>query len=333
MRLSKIIQILLFSNKPYRFLLLACLLILSGIFIKRPSPVKIERRKSTTFRAVITTLVRSDARSIYLAMNMIHSVLRYHSYPNSSQAYPFLIFHDHDFTSLMRQQILSCVLATYPLANISFALVPFNTTVRPSESSPPGKTIGYRMMCRFWIYDIFHHPAIRQGQYDYLMRMDDDSYFSDRVPYDIFQDMHNENLDYVYRGVYSESAEAMDIVLGRYLTDLLVRLRSCVYNNFFAIRLQWYYQAKLVQSFIHELVKDDLILREYIGDGCVHSAMLKLDKKVRRKQITAVAYGHNWHVMRAFERVWMFAPANNFIKEINETCAQLGLTSSGGPRA
>lgn len=331
MRLPKMIRILLFSNKPYRFVLLASLIILSGIFIKRSPLLKNPTRKSANFRAVITTLVRSDDRSIYLVMNMIHSVLRYHPYPNSSnQSYPFLIFHDHNFTLLMRQQILSCVLNTYPLANISFALVYFNTTVKPSRSSPQSKSIGYRLMCRFWIYDIFYHPAIVQGQYDYLMRMDDDSYFFDRVSYDLFQHMHHTDLDYIYRALYDEPTEVMNMILAQYVDDLLVRLNYCIYNNFFAIRLQWYYQTKSIQAFIHDLLKDDLILREYIGDGCVHGAMLKLNSKTNRRQIVTTAYGHNYHVLPMFQRSWKFNPTQNFVREINETCARLALISPNG---
>ena len=53
--------------------------------------------------------------------------------------------------------------------------------------------------------------------------------------------------------------------------------RGCIYNNFFMIRLKWFYESKQVQSFLRELIQDDLMLRQYIGDGCVHAAMLKID--------------------------------------------------------
>jgi hypothetical protein len=49
------------------------------------------------------------------------------------------------------------------------------TSIQPSKESPVDKKkIGYRLMYRFWTYDVFYHPAIVQGRYDYLMRMDED---------------------------------------------------------------------------------------------------------------------------------------------------------------
>ncbi|CAF3893555.1 unnamed protein product, partial [Rotaria sordida] len=133
----------------------------------------------------------------------------------------------------MRQQILSCIFQTNKQIKISFSLVDFQTTVKPSNTSRLEKPIGYRLMCRFWIYDVFYHPAVRRGK----------------------------NI----------------LKLG------------CIYNNFFVIRLKWYYESKQVQNFVHELIEDDLILREYIGDGCVHSAMLEIDSQANVQQVIYIS--------------------------------------------
>ncbi|CAF4802693.1 unnamed protein product, partial [Rotaria sp. Silwood2] len=71
----------------------------------------IQLNEQIRVRGVIVTLIRSTNRSIFLTINMIHSVI--HFYPTSNGSlYPFIIFHDEAFTSVMRQQILSCVLRT-----------------------------------------------------------------------------------------------------------------------------------------------------------------------------------------------------------------------------
>ena len=313
------VRSIVFSSNVTRLIILVSLLIIFGISLKENFVDQTEK-KFTEVRAIITTLIRSDNRSIYRTINMLHSVLRFHPSSSANRSYPFLIFHDQNFTSSMRQQILSCVHSTYPHANISFALIYFNTTIRPSRASPRGKTIGYRLMCRFWIYDIFYHPAIVQGQYDYLMRMDDDSYFSSPIPYDLFQHMFQHKLDYLYRSLYREPTEIMGMILQKYLDDVFVKTINCIYNNFFIIRLQWYYQTKGIQSFIRDLLQDNLILREYIGDGCVHGAMLKLDNKTRWRQSVTIDYGHNFHIMPASQSNWRFRVKDTFIKEINQTC-------------
>jgi hypothetical protein len=278
-------------------------------------------KKFNKTRGVIVTIIRSTNRSILLTINMIHSVTQFHS-TSDGHPYPFLIFHDPSFTSSMREQILSCVLKNNSQINISFALIDFQTSVRPANGSRMDKPMGYRLMCRFWTYDVFYHPAVIQGRYDYLMRMDDDSYFSDATTIDLFQYANIKNLDYIYRSRYRESIERIEPILQRFLNSS-PQLLSCIYNNFFVIRLKWYYESERVRSFVQELIRDDLILREYIGDGCVHAVMLKVDNEVKAKHVTRFSYGHNTHVMAWGRRQYVFKLVNDFYKEINKSCRQL----------
>ncbi|CAF3361312.1 unnamed protein product [Rotaria sp. Silwood2] len=252
---------------------------------------------------------------------MIHSVIQF--YPTrDGNIYPFVIFHDENFTSVMREQILSCVLKTERKIKVSFARVNFQTSVQPHNTSRANKPIGYRLMCRFWTYDVFYHPAIIQGKYDYLMRMDDDSYFSNVVREDLFLYMYSRKLDYIYRSTYSEPFDPMHSILRRFTKKKTLRL-DCIYNNLFAVRLKWYYESKRIQSFVHELIQDDLILREYIGDGCIHSAMLEIDDQVNVQQVVYISYGHNFHLMPSGYWQWKFHQVNALYEEINKSCEQL----------
>ncbi|CAF1158633.1 unnamed protein product [Adineta ricciae] len=273
--------------------------------------------KSSKTRGVIVTLMRSTNRSASLTINMIHSVMRFHSVrPNTS--YPFLIFHDKNFTSQMKQHILSCTTKYYNQINISFLLINFTTSVRPAKTSQLDKSMSYRLMCRFWTYDVFYHPAVRDGGYEYLMRMDDDSYFADKTKEDLFVYMKRKNLDYGYRTIYFELTEPLHSIS----PDLLKQSEGedeCIYNNFFLIRLKWYYESKEVQKLIGILLKDDLILREYIGDGCVHAAMLNVDPNVRAEHLFNMSYGHNFHVMERNEKSWLFTSVETFYDEIEKS--------------
>jgi hypothetical protein len=316
--MNKIIQILIFSNKPIRFIILAIIIINLGIFGTRRS--FLPENESTPQRGVIVTLVRSNNKSIFLTINMINSVLKFHS-TNGSYLYPFLIFHDQNFTSSFREKMLSCLLKSNKKIKISFALVDFQTKVEVDKGSRLEKPIGYRLMCRFWTYDVFYHPAILQGRYDYLMRMDDDSYFSDDIKKDLFLYMDSRKLDYMYRSVYWEPSTPMEPILKRYLNGSSIWF-ACLYNNFFMIRLKWFYESKQVQSFIRELIQDDLMLRQYIGDGCIHAAMLKIDNQTKIEQNNDIPYGHNYHTMPAGLLRWNFRPVQE-LQDIQNLCQTL----------
>jgi hypothetical protein len=297
------------------------LYIFLSVYYKRPEFAFITFSSNNRFRGVIVTLIRSTNQSILLVINMIHSVNQF--YPTSDgYVYPFLIFHDQNFTSSMRQQILSCTLKSNKKIQISFALVDFQTLIQPSKESPVEKKIGYRLMCRFWTYDVFYHPAIVQGRYDYLMRMDDDSYFSSEVKKDLFLYMDSQKLDYIYRSTYWESRAPMEPILKRFLNETTID-NGCIYNNFCMIRLKWFYESKRVQSFVRELIKDNLMLREYIGDGCAHAAMLKVDNQVKVEHMTDIPYGHNYHIMPSGESRYRFQPMDGLYEEINKSCEQL----------
>jgi hypothetical protein len=317
--MDKIIRTLIFSNTAKRIVFVTSILILFGIFVNHSSFKPMNEHLKP--RGVIVTLIRSDNRSILLVINMIHSITMFHPVDNTSR-YPFLIFHDQNFTSSMQQHILSCVLKSNKQVHISFALADFRTNAQVDIKTRKDKPIGYRLMCRFWSYDVFYHPAIVQGRYDYLMRMDDDSYFSNVIKKDLFVYMNSKNLDYIYRTVYWEDITPMIPILQRFLNKTTIRL-GCIYNNFFIIRLKWFYESKRVQKFLEELIRDNLMLREYIGDGCIHGAMLKIDNQVKHEQFDDVPYGHNTHLLPSGEILALYFSVEGFNEELKKACQQL----------
>ncbi|CAF0878000.1 unnamed protein product [Adineta steineri] len=272
-------------------------------------------------RGVIVTLIRSTNRSIARVINMIHSVILFHS-TNDNFQYPFLLFHDNNFTLALRQQILSCVRYNNKTIQISFVLLNFETNVQQSNKFSKSHPSGYRLMCRFWSYDVFYHPAIVYGNYDYIMRMDDDSYFIDKTNIDLFQYIDREKLDYAYRSWYREDNNALFIIEKTFLNRTFPRV-NCIYNNFFIIRLQWFYRSEGIQRYLHEFIRDDFILREYVGDGCIHAAMLEIDQRVRVKHLTQISYGHNYHIMLPNQQSYFFNYVKEFEQRILNSCHQL----------
>ncbi len=275
-------------------------------------------------RSVFVTLVRSTDRSVMLAINMIHSLAQFHS-TSLKNCYPIIIFHEYDFTLSMRNHILSCVLTAHKhLHNqISFSLIDFNSTISLNIGSKLNKPLGYRMMCRFWSYDVFFHPAIIEGRYKYLMRLDDDSYFSAPLRQDLFCYMDKKKLDYIYRSTYEESTPAMLPVERLFLKNKNKVRTQCIYNNFFIIRLEWFYKSDRVQTFLRVLLRNDRMIREYIGDGCVHAAMLEIDQQAKVRRIGHIPYGHNCHIMPKRSSSMPCIEIQNFYKEFQNSCQEL----------
>ena len=64
---------------------------------------------------------------------------------------------------------------------------------------------GYNHMIKFYLYDIFKHPRLKDVTY--YMRMDTDSYIYSPVCYDPIKRMHEHNLTYAYRVLSMEDKE------------------------------------------------------------------------------------------------------------------------------
>ncbi|CAF0857103.1 unnamed protein product [Adineta steineri] len=276
-------------------------------------------------RGVIVTLIGSTNTSVVRVINMIHSVIQFHSVQENFH-YPFLIFHDQGLTLSKRQYILSCTNYTNKKINILFILLDYQTNAQISPNSTQRPSIGYRLMCRFWSYDVFYHPAIRNQQYDYLMRMDDDSYFLDKTKFDLFEYIHQQKLDYVYRSLYTDTCQALFSIEKKF-TNRTVARTDCIYNNFFLIRLSWFYQSERIQRFLNELIRDDLMIREYIGDGCVHAAMIDIEKNIRIRKLVRIPYGHNYHIMLR-NREGIYNHVNEFFSQMGMSCHQLTIIDS-----
>ncbi|UJR17566.1 hypothetical protein I4U23_004462 [Adineta vaga] len=282
-------------------------------------------------RGVFVTLIRSTNESMYRVINMIHSVVLFHSTTNQFH-YPFLIFHEQSLTLSMRQYILSCILNSNRTVHISFVLIHFQRNIQLPKNFLKRKDTGYHLMCRFWSYDVFYHPMIVKNNFEYLIRMDDDSYFIDRTNEDLFQCMIHKKLDYLYRSWYNDINEGLYPIEKLFFNRTLPRT-NCIYNNFFLIRLQWFYRSERIQRFLHELIRDDLILREYIADGCIHAAWMDIDQQMKTEEFKGISYGHNYHIVLVNNSDSFYNQIPDFYTQMINSCYQLIVINNRGNRA
>jgi hypothetical protein len=271
---------------------------------------QIQPKKSSNdlpFRAAIVTLTRGDLPRLF---NMLHSIEYF--FPQSINKYPVIIFYDPHDTPMQKSTIdyiKSCVKLTLIFETIVLSTLMKNpsTTIKIINNEVPTihqRTIGYRLMCLFWSHTVFYHPLIKNN-YDYIMRLDDDSYFSESFYYDLFQFVHENNLDYIYRSL------AWDIPMSGpdYLLPKILRtyhnncksdcfpfqLYDAIYNNFFLTRLQFWHQPK-IEQFLNNLLQNDSILIYSLGDGNIHAVILALASDTIRTRIVQFAYAHNVHI-------------------------------------
>lgn len=253
------------------------------------------------YRACIITLIRSDNLvSLNKLLNMLHSL---HLYFKNIHRYPIYVFHEPSLTNEIKERILYCSL----LSNIHFVQIAFNVPFASNRS-------GYSSMCQFWSYDLWFKYDFVRDHCDYVLRFDDDSYLTNSTGMDLFEYFHQNQLDYGYRVVYHDTngMEFLRENLRSFLPKNESR-RGCieslctglngdsgydglaVYNNFFLIRAQLYYQYPIIRTYLEQLVLTDAFYRHRIGDANVQTICFFLINRPVKWMFLRFSYNHNVH--------------------------------------
>ena len=294
------------KQKSWRYILVVCLIIGCISYFSIPKNLP-NNHHNRSFRAAIVTLTRGDIPRL---INMLHSIE--HFYPQAIHKYPVVIFYDSHGTKIQISTInyiKTCVNLTLIFENI----VLFNLIQNPTHTineinlrakATPQRPIGYRYMCQFWSHTVFHHPTIKNN-YDYIMRLDDDSYLLEPLEYDLFEYANENNLDYIYRALaWDIPLAGPDYLLPQYLRTYHNNCKShcfpfqsydSIYNNFFLTRIHFWHQRKIV-GFLNSLLANDSILIYPLGDGNIHAVVLALASDTKHTQQLQFAYGHNIHI-------------------------------------
>lgn len=74
---------------------------------------------------------------------------------------------------------------------------PNNINIKDKNNWVGNYPIGYRNMCRWYGISIF--KFVKKLGYDWILRLDDDSFIHSKIEYDIFKYMHDNNKIYGYR--------------------------------------------------------------------------------------------------------------------------------------
>ncbi|CAF1329483.1 unnamed protein product [Adineta steineri] len=254
-----------------------------------------------SYRGCIVTLIRSDNLiSLNKLLNMLNSLQLY--FKNIHQ-YPIYLFHEPTLTNETKQQILYCA----SKLRINFYEIYFNITIQSNRS-------GYASMCQFWSYDIWFKYNFLQNKCDYVMRFDDDSYLINSTQYDLFEYFHKNQYDYAYRSIYSDN-NGLDFIQDNLRTFLPTNhtRRGCiesictflngpqgydglaVYNNFFLMRLNLFYENPIVEKYLKQLISINAFYRYRVGDANIQTISLLLIEKSLKISYLNFPYNHNVH--------------------------------------
>ena len=125
--------------------------------------------------------------------------LLYKNY-NERFRHDVLIFHEGDFTEGDQTEVAR------GRKEISFKTIHFDLPEFLVQEEVPalwrpwgteGFGMGYRHMMRFYAVQVF--DIMRDMGYDWLIRMDDDSFIHSRIDYDLFEFMDRNGYEYGYR--------------------------------------------------------------------------------------------------------------------------------------
>ena len=270
------------------------------------------------------TLWRNTARFCFL-MRAIRSVdqhLNQHHGP-----YPIYVFVAKDYTLHPRhtdgpytEQDRALIRSWAPNSKIIFheinlysadALEPGTTVEQISrwrkgeDGGTGGRDLGYQSMCRLWSGRLQTMNVMRR--FKYYLRLDDDSLFTDRLPFDPFQKMDEKGLIYAWRRDSFEKwgVSKLNELIQRHIRieddTLFTRQReywgSEPYNNFHVSRVSFWSSQKW-QSFWKDLNEEHAFFKHRLGDATAHAAAIMMMPRVKVERWLSYPYAHNSNDMQ-----------------------------------
>ena len=161
------------------------------------------------------------------------------------------------------------------------------------------KKIAYRHMCRFHAKLLYEQPILAGLQY--IWRLDDDSFITRPVGYDVFQLMRDRRIQYGFRVVINDSSEcvrglweAVDVyVKQRAITPKFRWPRSQMYYNNFELSDLDVWRSRKYRDYIDYIDRTGGIFYHRWGDAPIKSLAVALFIPENRTHcFSNIAYEH-----------------------------------------
>jgi len=208
-------------------------------------------------------------------------LLNHNFLPNNN--YPVVILHDENINNEIFNEIRK-----YSNVDFQTLLINFNTeeyknkTINVPEfimvpGIDNGFGIGYRHMCRLYSYGIYEIEELKDT--NYYLRLDCDSYFIDKIKYDIFKIMENNNYIYGYNSILIDNPivckDLWEISKEYSKTKIVKKIPideiiqyNMYYTNFEIAKFDWFKNSEYKEYFKF-LDKENGIYKYRWGDNVI----------------------------------------------------------------
>jgi len=207
--------------------------------------------------------------------------------------HPVVVCHEGDFTDEhLRQMQERC--ARVVLKQVDISPPPHIDVSKFNEwTLSQSHSIGYRNMCRFFSLGLY--PMLKD--FDYYMRLDDDSYIRSKMHDDPFEVMAEGNKVYAWRATRPESKTAVrglkamlrahDPAFGTYKWD-----RKIYYNNFHIAKPSLWLTSPCKEA-LEAIEKHGGIYTKRWGDAPIHTLLVRVyTEMAQRHRFTSFDYQH-----------------------------------------
>jgi hypothetical protein len=224
---------------------------------------------------------------------------------NRRFGYPVILFHEGNIHS-DHQQILSKM-----TPHLCFVDISDQAFVEPPRLLSSWRNqIGYKHMCRFYTLQIYDYIK----EYDYVLRLDDDSYIQSPIHFDLFKFMRNNSLDYGYIHSEMDSHEETVATLPKFTRQYIREHRSVVphcslsdinalyyYTNFTITRVSFWFQPE-VQDYLRAVDQSLGIYQYRWGDHIIQTHALKMFSQPERlHHFQDFKYMHGSHEWKNYQ--------------------------------
>jgi hypothetical protein len=231
-------------------------------------------------KAAIVGLVRGyDNLENY--SNLIHRNRLIHRNFNKRFNYPILLFYEGNILP-EHQRVISKL-----TPNVSFADVSGKAFIAlpniPVDSNKSRSGIGYKHMCRFYAMQIYEFTK----DFEYILRLDDDSFLESTIKYDLFEYMKEQN--FIYGFVHKEydyheqTTATLPIFTLEYIKNKNVKIKCSLnaidteyyYSNFTITQTAFWNKPK-VQDYLRAIDESMGIYQFRWGDHVIQTLALKM---------------------------------------------------------
>jgi hypothetical protein len=254
-------------------------------------------------KAAIVGLVRGYS-SIQSYWKLVRRNRMLHRNFNKHFGYPVIIFHEGNIHP-SHQSVISKL-----TPNIVFFDVSGKAFFEPSDLPIEYKNqIGYKHMCRFYamqMYDLV-------GDFDYIMRLDDDSYIDSPIKYDLFSFMQKRNFIYGYihkeNDYHKDTVTTLPAFTQEYIRKNNIQINCTLddinalyyYSNFVVTSVPFWKRPD-VQGYLHAVDESLGIYQYRWGDHVIQTLALKMFCEPERIHLFHdFRYSHGSHQWSNYE--------------------------------